>query len=373
MEATILNTNFESIDIVDSFKSFLWTDRYDQAGDFEIYIPIKDGLPDNMAQGNYLWNPDSEHTMIIECISIDTDVESGACFVIAGKSLEHILSRRIIWNKTVFKADDNTDNFQNAIERLLNENVINPAIAARKIPNFIFTRSTDERITKLTLEAQYYGEDLYDTICKLCQEHKLGFKIVLNDADQFEFSLYAGIDRSYEQTENPYVVFSPEFDNIFNSSYIESDLTLKNVTLVAGETEGEGENETRTTYVVELAGFHTGLDRREIFTDASGVSSDDGDGGTLSVDQYQACLKMKGIDTLIDNTATKAFEGEVDATRMFVYGEDFFLGDVVQLTDEYGHEGSARVSELVMSHDSSGVSMYPTFTTIQEGEYDAHE
>ena len=40
MEAMILDTNFQGIYIVDSFESFIWTDRFSECGDFELYIPI---------------------------------------------------------------------------------------------------------------------------------------------------------------------------------------------------------------------------------------------------------------------------------------------------------------------------------------------
>ena len=37
MEATILDTNFNIIGIVDDYQSMIWTERYSQTGDFEIY------------------------------------------------------------------------------------------------------------------------------------------------------------------------------------------------------------------------------------------------------------------------------------------------------------------------------------------------
>ena len=91
---------------------------------------------------------------------------------------------------------------------MLNENVISPSDSNRKISNFIFKESTDSAITKLKLEAQYTGDNLYDVIQKICEEQGIGFKITLNDKKQFVFELYAGFDRSYDQTENPYVIFS---------------------------------------------------------------------------------------------------------------------------------------------------------------------
>lgn len=97
---------------------------------------------------------------------------------------------------------------------MLNECIISPSIADRKISNFVFVPSTDPKITSLKIDNQYTGDCLYDVIKGLCEENNIGFKIVLTDENKFAFSLYAGVDRSYEQTENPYVVFSPNFENI---------------------------------------------------------------------------------------------------------------------------------------------------------------
>ena len=192
MEAILLNTKFESVMIFDTYKSFIWTDRYDEAGDFELCLPMDIELFDYIKKGYYLWNPDSEHVMVIETITIESDDEEGSNLIVSGRSIESILDRRIVWKqnsenkliKTVFTMDVDTGeeyNLQDAVEILLNENVINPSIEVRKIPNFIFERSYDEKVTKLTVEAQYLGESLYDIISKLCIENEIGFKITLNE------------------------------------------------------------------------------------------------------------------------------------------------------------------------------------------------
>lgn len=370
MEFTIFNTAFEAVAIIDSYISAIWTDRYDESGDFEICMPMNTPLLDCLQAGYYVMTRDSDRVMFIEDLDISTDVEDGSRLIVTGRSLEQLIDRRIVLNKTTFEADDDAvlPNLQNGIKKLLDENVINPAIAARRIDNFIFEESTDEDITKLTIEAQYFGDNLYEVVKKLCQEHKLGFKVTLNENNQFVFKLYKGADRSYEQFDNPYVVFSPDNDNLFNSSYYRSKAAYKNVAIVAGEIidhETETTPETRTMVTVTDGTDIIGLTRREVFVDSSGVSTDD-----LNDERYRAVLKMKGIDALIENLEVEAFEGEVEATVMYKYGEDFFIGDIVQLVDEYGHEGKARVSEFVLSQDESGIAMYPTFTTIQEGEYD---
>lgn len=217
---------------------------------------------------------------------------------------------------------------------------------------------TMSKITSLKIDNQYTGDCLYDVVKGLCEENNIGFKIVLTDENKFAFSLYAGVDRSYEQTENPYVVFSPNFENIINSNYYSSRASFRNVTLVAGE----GEGASRRTVIV---GSASGLDRRELFTDARDISSDTED-GTLSDAEYMAQLRTKGLKNLADHIVTTAFEGEVEVTRLFKYGEDFFIGDIVQIANEYGNEGSAYISELVISNSEEGLSIYPTFKTISK-------
>lgn len=378
MEAIVLNTDLEAVGIIDVYKSFIWTDRYNECGDFEISSTFKQGIPDFIQKEYYLVNPDSEHGMIVESIAIDTDIEDGPTFLFKGESLESLLKRRIVWTKTVFEAKDGVKpNLQNGIKKLITDAIIDPAMAVRKIDNFIFEESNDPKITELTFEAQYLGEELYDIITKLCKENDIGFKITLNDNLQFVFKLYAGVDRSYgtdekPQTTNPYVIFSPRFDNILNTNYLDSNESFKNVTLVGGETEknASGEDISRDTYVVALDGFYSGLTRREIFTDANGVNRNIGSDNALSEDQYQAHLRRAGIDTLIEHTVVTAFEGEVEPTSMYEYKKDYFIGDIVQIEDEYGHEGRAYISEYIMSCDEQGISAYPTFVTIQKGVYE---
>lgn len=354
MELLILDENLSGVDTLDIFESLIWTDRYSKCGDFEIYVPASTKMLSKLRKNRYLYLKESEHVMIIEDTNIETDVEEGAHLCVTGRSLESILERRIIWNQTVLSGS-----LQDGIEKLLNENAISPSIPERKIPNLSFEKSEDSSITSLTLEAQYWGENLYETIVGICESFSIGFKILL-DGTNFVFSLYAGVDRSYEQTKNPYVVFSPNFDNLLNSNYIESDKTLKTVTLIAGE--GEGSNR-KTTTAEAASGSGEGLKRREMFTDAGDISQTV-DNQQISDSDYLNQLKQRGDEELAKNKATSSFEGQVDSNVTYFYGSDYYLGDVVQVSNEYEIQSRSRVTEYVMCQDESGIDTYPTFDPI---------
>lgn len=357
MDLLVLNKSLDVIAIVDVYESIIWTERYYEYGDFELYTAMTQDILNYIKTDNYIQRVGSDRVMIIEEIRIDTDSETGNHITITGRSLESILDRRVIWSQTTISG-----NLQNGIKKLVNENIISPSKEERKLSNFIFKDSTDSQITGLTVEAQYTGDNLYDVISKVCEEKSIGFKVSLNESKQFVFELYAGADRSYEQTNYPYVVFSPNFDNIINSNYLESKENLKNVALVGGEGEG-----TARKYLA--IGNTSGLDRRELFVDARDISSEGEDGQTLTTEQYNELLKQRGNEYLADYTDLVSFEGAVETNIMYKYGVDFFDGDIVQIANEYGHEAKVRILEVVISENEEGNSVYPTFKTItKEGE-----
>lgn len=358
MEAWILDENFRAILLIDSFISFIWTERYIGTGDFELYARADINLLNTIKKEYYVYTPESDELMIVESIQIVTDLEEGPSMVFTGRSLESILDRRIIWTQTNISG-----NLQNSIKKLLNDNVISPSVSDRKIPNFIFEESKDPAITSLTHDAQYTGDNLLEVLQQICENKHIGFKIHVDANYNFVFKLYSGVDRSYGQSENPYVIFSPVFENILNSNYVESDTTLKNVALVAGE----GEGKARKTYTV---GSASGLKRRELFVDARDIQSTDSEGNTMSTSTYNAKLKTRGEEKLSECELTQTFEGEVDAMgRQFKYGVDFFIGDVVQFVNEFDMEAKVRVAEYIRSQDTSGYTTYPTFSVIdKEGD-----
>lgn len=349
MEVRILDQEFKALSMVDIFNSFIWTDRYDRYGDFEIYTTAGESLLQKFANGSYLYFPESQHLMIIEGRQIICDVEEGNTLTVTGRSLESLLDRRIIWNPTQL-----TGNLQLAVKKLLDENVIVPGNSARAIPNFIFDSSTDPVITALTIEAQFLGENLYDVISTICSVNNLGFQITLDNSNNLRFKLYSGTDRSYAQSAIPYVVFSPQYENLINSNYSEDFSFSKTDTLIIGQ------DGTRKS--IEPS---TGLNRREMFSNATDISINLGE-ETLTQAEYEQHLLQRGLEDLSKNIPLVHFDGQAETSNLFVYGEDFQMGDIVQFRNEYGLESRSRITEMIYSESLSGVGIYPTFTKIEE-------
>lgn len=379
MEFMVLDKNYDGITMIDTFTSAIWTVRYDEAGDFEIYTPVRLDYIQAMQIGNYLWNRDSDRLMVIETVEIETDAEEGPQLIVTGRSLESILDRRIVTSSQNFSG-----NLQSVLFAIIQNEVISSG-GTRQIPGFSLKTSSDSRITSISIsELSIRGENVYDVVCSLCQANKVGWRILPKGAGGFEFELYVGVDRSYAQSVNPYITFSPSFENLLNSNYIKSFKSYKNSIYAVGtyqkevilqnkykDDNGEWVVEEQTTYeeaeVVTWQYSETatpsGLARREMFIDNGGVN-DGEQGGEYAT--WNAVNKEKAIAELGEHQTTTAFEGELEATRQYIYREDFNIGDIVQVENEFGITGTVYISEIVFSQDANGITITPTFTSTED-------
>lgn len=385
MEALILNKKFQTLAIIDAYSSLIWTDRYDEPGDFEIDIPISNTPIDAVAEDNYIWIKDSDRLQIIENISIITDSEDGDHMIFDGRSLESILERRYVY----FHEDIDLE-FQEGLRKLFNENAINPSDTKRKISKLRFIWNDDPRLSELSLVGDYFGYSLLDITQTYCQLYGLGFKIIYNeDEDTFDFSLYYGEDRSYDQEKNVWVVFSDKYENLINSNYFESHKNLKTAAIISSD---EDEIYGRELVDVDQYPGMTGLNRRELYVEANDIRwpSIEVDEDAIR-EQYPGSseeyinsmieeawekeelnarktlrdqLEQRVKEELAKTYITKTFEGTIEAVQQYVYGRDFFIGDIVQVRNKYGKEAVSRVSEVVRSYDKEGEIITPTFTTL---------
>lgn len=349
MELWVMDERFNIIDFIDSFKSLIWTERYNQYGDFELYIPASTEMLRRIKKNYCLMLPESDEVMVVETIQITTDFEEGNFIIFSGRSLESILDRRIIWKQTILNSF-----LEYGVNRLLNENIIEPELSERKIDSFSYVSSGNVEIEQMKIRAQYTGDNLYDVIKEICESFEIGFQIKLNQNGMMMFSLYKGNDRTPYQEVVPFVIFSKEYENLIKSEYMESDKEIKNVALIAGEDVG---GNRRTVSI----GNDNGLKRRELYVDARDIQSETDD-GELDEDVYNKLLIQRGNEKLADCKESAVFDTQVDSTKNFVYGKDYFKGDIVLIKNEYGIERKARITEVIRTEDSTGYTVYPTFS-----------
>lgn len=391
MNILVLDTEFNQKAIIDTYESLIWTDRYYGYGDFELYLPFNADILNTVMQEYYLQIADSNSTMIVESIRIETSSDSGNHLIITGRSLESILERRVIWPGITLPTSKLTSKatIYEAIKTLIEDAITNPTsqkfkdptFIKRKINNFIFEECDDISITSIPLEAtDFNGEVLYDVILDWCQTNEIGFDITLEDVynhggqilyNQFVMRLYRGDDRSYSQDDNNWVIFSPSYDNIISTNYIDDVSPWRNFAIVSKEDESSDHPALMYGDVNKSGGIYvtTGLNHRELYVDGRDIQPGDLPEGFT----YKEALIARGAEKLNEVLKDIEFSGEVEARRQFIYGEDFFMGDIVEITNEYGIKGAARVIEYIHNDTNNGSDVYPTFEAIQDYGYDSED
>lgn len=347
MDFNVHDSNGVWMGIVEQPTSAIWARRYYTPNDFELYFPVSDEALALITDDCYITREDRPEVMIVEHIEIITSKEDGNYLCITGRGAEGLMERRIVWNQTTVSGRVDA-----AVHRLIDENAINPANADRKLP---LTMNVPN-VSSQTIRAQYTGTNLLKAVQETCKAHGLGFRAVTDDHAFVvpRLELLAGLDRSEGQTENSPVIFSAEYENLLSSSYILDTVAYKNVAVVAGE--GEGKARKRATY-----GSASGLHRRELFVDARDLSTNEGE---ISEDDYTAQLTARGAENIAENPITETFDGEIDTTN-FVLDEDYTLGDIVTVENEYGIRKNVRIVAIIECWDENGYTAIPTYENVE--------
>lgn len=353
MNIYVLNQSFEIIAIIDEYESIIWTTRYFTYGDFELYLSAENDLMDLLQIGNYLVRDKDvngaiyQNVMIIRNVEITTDAEDGDHLIVTGYDLKSILNRRIIPEQTNLYG-----NVDALLQNLVYTEIINPSIAARQISNF--TAGVNKIQTVYTMRQQITGKNLGEIMAKICTAYGYGYNVYIDNGN-FVFYVYEGADRSYNQNVNPYVVFSDNYGNLLSSDYVINNDNFANVAVVAGE--GEGLDRKKVT-----VGDASGLERYEVWIDSKNTSSDD---GTISEDEYLELLAQEGVESLSEMETTTTFSGEIDDSTNYTINVDYFLGDIVQIENDYGIQATTRIIEIIESEDDTGSSVIPTFAEME--------
>lgn len=353
------------IGIIDTARSVIWHSVYFGVGDFEIHAKATPEIVTLLQAGRYVTRPNNNDVGIIEKLYLPENIDEGATITASGRFIKSILDRRLIYNLTgnSNKATILRGNVESAVREVVKNNAIACAFDARRniarlalgaaanIPLQIVDASGN------AAEKQVSYENLLTYTDGVLEEYGLSAKGILQDGT-FLYTIYSGVDRSVNNSVgNMPVIFSKEFDNLTSSEYTYDETTEKNVALIGGEGEGV------ERYYSLLAGTESGLQRREIFIDASSLSKkykDENDVEQTYTDaQYKTMLDTKGKQDIAPLMITETFDGVLDATNgNYQYGRDFALGDIVTVqNNNIGKYVNVRIREALEYQDENGYTV----------------
>lgn len=337
---------FENIGEVNQYNSLIWPDKFNGYASFELWAPITDENSEYFKKGNILWCG-GDNAAVVEIVRSTIDDEGTKTFNVKGRTLEMILTTRIIWG--TYNASNKYAS--TVMYEIVNQNCVNPTNASRKIP---YLECAEDTNIGDTISIQRTGGEVYAALNAIAASSDIGFNVLFRPKEKkLIFEVVAGVDRTIEQSEVDPVEFSTDLEDILSSSYYTNNQDEKSVALVMGEGEGasrksktSGDNTTK------------GFGRRELYVDARDIQfesvNEDGTITTLTPEEYDAALVNRGDDKLAECKTTETFEAQIRVFGdvQYEFGKDYNKGDKVTVRDkQLGVVVSARITEVEEDFD----------------------
>jgi hypothetical protein len=340
------DTTFENIGEVNQYNSLIWPDKFNGYASFELWAPITDENSEYFKKGNILWCG-GDNAAVIEIVKSTIDDKGTKTFNVKGRTLEMILTTRIIWG--TYNASNKYTS--TVMYEIVNQNCVNPTNVSRKIP---YLECAEDKQLGGKMSIQKTGGEAYDALTTIASSKDLGFNMLFRPKEKkFIFEVVAGVDRTIEQSEVDPVEFSTDLEDILSSSYYTNNQDEKSIALVMGEEEGASRKS-------KISGDNTakGFSRRELYVDARDIQSEsvneDGTTTTLTPEEYDAALVNRGDDKLTECKTTETFEAQIRVFGdvQYEFGKDYQKGDKVTVRDkQLGVVVSARITEVEEDFD----------------------
>lgn len=366
MELRILDELFRPIKVVDQYESLIWTERFNEIGDFELHIASYPSVKTEFANGTLLSIDKSSRIMRVESFERKINSDGKRQVTIKGSSIEGVLKDRIV--RKAMTGDKNAAGvavepwtFSAPPARIMRDLfhqicVVGLLSPHDKIPNvleFNMVSSMDipEPVDPISLEIDVAV--LYDILKDLGSSWGLGFSLTKSSINnQLYWRVYSGRDRTTSQTVNAPVLFTPELDNLTDVKEFETIQASKNVAYVFGA------DRAIEVYPEDVAPDTDGFERRVISIKADNISAE-------TTENVDAVLTQIGRAELAKHRAVVAFDGEVRQDSQYIYGRHYELGDLVEIRFEDGSSNRMRVSEQIFVSDANGERSYPTLEMYQ--------
>jgi len=363
VEAYILDNLRRRVAVIDTFESFIWTERFKDIGDFEMILLSTNENRTRLTVGTTLAMNNSYRMMTVETVQDKTDAEGRKLLTISGRSFEAILENRVAKDTLAdLTAEPKwllTGTPTTIVRKIFHDICILGQLSVRDIipsviESSIFPEDTiGEPADSITVELEVMT--VYEAVKNICDIYEIGFRFIRNfDTSELYFDFYMGSDRTTGQNDLPAVVFSPSLDNLQNTMELSTNAMYKNVAYVFSPAG---------TAVVYPDGIDPvlveGLERRVLMVKADDIAVQD---PPESAPVILAKLTQRGLEELSKNRQLSAFDGEIGHNISYKYGIDYNLGDLVEKRNDSGTTDNMQVTEQIFVSDNEGERSYPTLS-----------
>lgn len=334
MEIRIYDSDMDLKGIIENQTSLIWTRRYNEAGEFELHVPITDNNRELLKVGNIVYKTGFADAGVIEYIILEESFEKNE-ITCKGRFLSSYMDRRIITGTHQYNG-----NAELIMRQMLSEDTVSiPRVVLGELQGF-----TD------SIQFQCTYKNLLTYMSKVAKNFSYGFRFRPDfNQKQIIFEVYKGSDKSISQGVNNRVIFSEQYDNLNSATYTENNQAYKTKVYVGGQ----GEGSARTFVIV---GGGEGLELREDFLNATDISRDD-----ITEAEYLVALTQRGLDYLESNAYVSSFEYETEPDVNFTYRVDYDLGDIVTVRkDSWNISVDMRITAIQEVYENGIMTVTPT-------------
>lgn len=421
IDVYVLDQELSPIGIVDDYSSLIWANRYNDVGDCEIAIAATVENVAMLQKGNYLLRLDDDMVCRINKIEIDTSSDGNNQLIATGVDVKGMLDQRIIWNTQT--CGGNLEEFDRGLITSQCINPTIPERQLKTPQNAVllklgalagFTVTSTEQISYKNLglkiredckangwgyRAVYYrgierklsfefykgtNRSGYVSFCPeydnlatskyICDQSGLGNVALIGGEGEGAarkkqtFGTSAGANR-YEQfvdaKDLSTVITYKELTDTYpggtleriGTTYVYAYITTIDVKIMDANHLAWLEDNFSDGYISGQFYHIRDVDIAHLNTASPGEE----DEAQLREVIYYSYLLERGATKIAESGEKITFEGTVFPNVTFVYKQDYFLGDIVNVRNEFGITADARITEIIEVVDESGYSVEPKF------------
>ncbi|MED4461870.1 siphovirus ReqiPepy6 Gp37-like family protein [Metabacillus fastidiosus] len=364
----ILSAAMDILGEIDNYESMFFIHRCHGIGEIELRINRYKKHVDKLLKGNLIL-VGSQLNKVFQLkhreIELDENGKITENWLIKGFALKVVVAQRITIPPNHTAYDNKQGNAETVMKHYVDRNIINLADPKRKIPELILAINQN-RGTSISWQSRY--KNLAEEMTEISLAAGLGWDVYLDiQQKKWVFDVFEGRNLTVNQSINPPVIFSPQFESLKSLHYTESELNYKNIAYVAGQGEGVDRR------VIEL-GNQSGLSRHELFIDARDIEEEtdvetidtEGNKVTEKVPRPEADiikdLTDRGRRQLQEFLQEEYLEGQILTDSPFVYEKDYNLGDIVTVqSKDWGVTLDTRITEIKEIYEQSGFKIEAVF------------
>lgn len=359
MELYILNENLERESVVDRFESLVWAERYSKPGDFELTLQSTSAFRNLFPLDTKVIVNNSHRVMMVETVEDTVSDEGETLLKIKGSSIETVLKGKTTYNPLLAPNNPQQwklgDKPQNVINELMTKCSGLFSMPFYQSGNFYPADTIPMPDTDTLVNVPVTS--LYEVIEEITEKYRLGIRLVRNPANsKIYFNVYTGIDRSSSQTLNSAVIFSPDLDNILNSSYLQSNKDTAKFAYVTNPVTG--------AQLVYNDDIDWDTEHNRWFTWRGVVVDTSSSDLNPSDPNYWTILSVLGKEEIAKHTRIDILDGDVPFNA-YRYGIDYNLGDYVDMRSDDGITNRMRITEQILTDGPEGEKSYPSFELVQ--------